>query len=90
MRVARLITISSGRHDSAAMMASTSPSENHEAPPSSVWSTKGSTAIEGRPRWKLSTIGAGADSGPDPGPDPAPVAASERRPARRRRRAPAG
>ena len=60
------------------MMASTSPSENHEAPPSSVWSTKGSTAIEGRRRWKLSTIGAGADSGSEPGPE-----------RRRRRRAPA-
>ena len=31
------------------------PVGNHEAPPSSVWSTKGSTAIEGRRRWKLST-----------------------------------
>ena len=63
------------------MMASTSPSENHEAPPSSVWSTKGSTAIEGRRRWKLSTSGDAADSSDragqraGPRPDPSPPAA---------------
>ena len=69
------------------MMASTSPSENHEAPSSSVWSTNGSTAIEGRRRWKLSTSGDAADSSSDPGsapdsapgPRPEPVAANPRR-----------
>ena len=60
------------------MMSSTRPSLSHElvASPASLWpggsavaadeSTNGSTAIEGRRRWKLSS--AGAVAGRCPGP----------------------
>jgi hypothetical protein len=49
------------------MMSSTSPSLNHEVPPSAAWSMKGSTAIEGRRRWKLSISVAGGVMGPAAG-----------------------